>query len=41
MYANGLLAVTFRHKKTVDENGNATSPRKPLPAVEETFDTIF
>ena len=34
-------AVTFRHKKTADENGKPASPRKPLPVVEETFDTIF
>jgi len=33
--------VTFRHKKTADENGKPSSPRKPLPMVEENFGTIF
>jgi cell cycle protein kinase DBF2 len=33
--------VTFRHKKTADENGKQSSPRKPLPSVEENFGTIF
>jgi hypothetical protein len=33
--------VTFRHKKTADENGKPASPRKPLPMTEETFGTIF
>lgn len=36
-----LRTVTFRHKKTADEGGNPTSPRKPLSAVEENFGTIF
>jgi cell cycle protein kinase DBF2 len=33
--------VTFRHKKTTDDNGKPASPRKPLPMVEENFGTIF
>ena len=35
------IAVTFRHKKTADENGKPASPRKPLPTVDESFGTIF
>jgi hypothetical protein len=35
------VEVTFRHKKTADENGKPTSPRKPLPMVDENFGTIF
>ncbi|KAF2017172.1 serine/threonine-protein kinase cot-1 [Aaosphaeria arxii CBS 175.79] len=36
-----FVGFTFRHKKTADENGKPSSPRKPLPAVEENFGTIF
>lgn len=36
-----LSTVTFRHKKTADENGKTGSPRKALPSVEENFGTIF
>jgi cell cycle protein kinase DBF2 len=37
-----IIAVTFRHKKTADETGKSSSPRKPLPMMEEeTFGTIF
>lgn len=36
-----FVGFTFRHKKTADDNGNPTSPRKPLSAVEENFGTIF
>jgi cell cycle protein kinase DBF2 len=31
-----------RHRKpAVDENGERTSPRKPLPQLDEEFGTIF
>ncbi|KAJ4297576.1 serine/threonine-protein kinase dbf2 [Kalmusia sp. IMI 367209] len=36
-----FVGFTFRHKKTADENGKPASPRKPLPAVDENFGTIF
>ncbi|CAN9157800.1 unnamed protein product [Alternaria alternata] len=36
-----FVGFTFRHKKTADENGKPSSPRKPLPMVEENFGTIF
>ncbi|KAJ4381393.1 serine/threonine-protein kinase dbf2 [Didymella sp. IMI 355093] len=36
-----FVGFTFRHKKTADEGGNPTSPRKPLGTVEENFGTIF
>ncbi|KAF1962847.1 kinase-like protein [Byssothecium circinans] len=36
-----FVGFTFRHKKTTDETGKPTSPRKPLPAVNEDFGTIF
>ncbi|PSN69031.1 kinase-like protein [Corynespora cassiicola Philippines] len=36
-----FVGFTFRHKKTTDENGKPSSARKPLPIVEESFDTIF
>jgi serine/threonine protein kinase len=35
------ISVTFRHKKPADENGKPSSPRKPLPTVDESFGTIF
>ncbi|KAF2177208.1 kinase-like protein [Zopfia rhizophila CBS 207.26] len=37
-----FVGFTFRHRKpTTDENGKPSSPRKPLPVVDETFGTIF
>ncbi|KAF1808832.1 kinase-like protein [Eremomyces bilateralis CBS 781.70] len=37
-----FVGFTFRHRKpATDENGNAVSPRKPLPKPEGTFGTIF
>ncbi|KAF2873072.1 kinase-like domain-containing protein [Massariosphaeria phaeospora] len=41
MAKGAFVGFTFRHKKTVDENGKQSSPRKPLPAVDENFGTIF
>ncbi|KAF2708334.1 kinase-like protein [Pleomassaria siparia CBS 279.74] len=39
---NGLfVGFTFRHKKTADEGGKPSSPRKALPVVDESFGTIF
>ncbi|KAF2635032.1 kinase-like protein [Massarina eburnea CBS 473.64] len=36
-----FVGFTFRHKKTTDDNGKPSSPRKSLPAVDENFGTIF
>lgn len=36
-----FVGFTFRHKKTADDNGKPSSPRKPLPSVDENFGTIF
>ncbi|EMD64211.1 hypothetical protein COCSADRAFT_142460 [Bipolaris sorokiniana ND90Pr] len=36
-----FVGFTFRHKKQAEENGKPSTPRKPLPMVDENFDTIF
>ncbi|USP80892.1 uncharacterized protein yc1106_08166 [Curvularia clavata] len=36
-----FVGFTFRHKKPAEENGKSSSPRKPLPMVDENFGTIF
>lgn len=36
-----FVGFTFRHKKTADENGKPSSPRKAMPTVDESFGTIF
>ncbi|KAM0722604.1 hypothetical protein Q7P37_002045 [Cladosporium fusiforme] len=37
-----FVGFTFRHRKpTVDEDGKAASPRKPLSNIDESFGTIF
>ncbi|KAK3709347.1 serine/threonine-protein kinase dbf2 [Vermiconidia calcicola] len=37
-----FVGFTFKHRKpTTDENGQPTSPRKPVAAVEENFGTMF
>ncbi|KAF2499380.1 serine/threonine-protein kinase cot-1 [Lophium mytilinum] len=37
-----FVGFTFKHRKpATDENGKPSSPRKPLPMVEENFGTIF
>ncbi|THX70414.1 putative serine/threonine protein kinase [Aureobasidium pullulans] len=42
MGRNLFVGFTFKHRKpAVDENGERTSPRKPLPQVDEDFGTIF
>ncbi|KAF2762488.1 serine/threonine-protein kinase sid2 [Pseudovirgaria hyperparasitica] len=37
-----FVGFTFRHRKpATDDTGKPTSPRKPLPTVDESFGTIF
>jgi hypothetical protein len=37
-----IANLRCRHRKpTTDENGQPTSPRKPLSAVDENFGTMF
>jgi cell cycle protein kinase DBF2 len=41
-FPSNRSTVTFRHKKTTDDNGKPSSPRKPLPMTEEeNYGTIF